>query len=183
MYLDLHDKHRGKTSEKESILDDVVFEIELIKQIDVNIDYILCWSRSGEREKGDDSTKDGHGLADISAALDASPSLRSKKDLILAFIEAQQGHQGDVTEAWQNYLAQQRETELAALIAEERLNNEKTRALVDDAFRDGAVSTLGTSITSLMPPVSRFSATSDLGASLNRVSERILAFFERFSTL
>ena len=183
-YQDLADQHRkAEESEKESVLDDVVFEIELIKQIDINIDYILGMVEKWRAEKGDDSTKDGHGIADISAALDASPSLRSKKDLILAFIEAQQGRQGDLTEAWQNYLAQQRETELAALIAEERLNDEKTRALVEDAFRDGAVSTLGTSITSLMPPVSRFSANSDLGASLNRVTERILAFFERFSTV
>lgn len=42
IYNALWEKHRkGEKKDKESILDDVVFEIELVKQVEVNIDYIL----------------------------------------------------------------------------------------------------------------------------------------------
>ena len=42
IYNALWEKHRKREkTEKESILDDVVFEIELVKQVEVNIDYIL----------------------------------------------------------------------------------------------------------------------------------------------
>ncbi len=42
VYNTLWERHRKRdTGAKESILDDVVFEIELIKQVEVNFDYIL----------------------------------------------------------------------------------------------------------------------------------------------
>ncbi len=41
MYHDLHEKYKSPNGEKDSILDDVVFEMELVKQVEVNIDYIL----------------------------------------------------------------------------------------------------------------------------------------------
>ena len=42
MYVDLYQKYKQKDDgEKESIKDDIVFEMELVKQVEVNIDYIL----------------------------------------------------------------------------------------------------------------------------------------------
>lgn len=42
VYIDLYqDFTKGKDADKENINDDIVFEMELIKQIEVNIDYIL----------------------------------------------------------------------------------------------------------------------------------------------
>ena len=64
------------------ITDDIVFEIELIKQIEINIDYILLLVKKYH----DSHCEDKEVLIDIRKAMDASPELRSKKALIETFI-------------------------------------------------------------------------------------------------
>ena len=65
-------------SEKENINDDVVFEMELIKQIEINIDYILELIRKYHTG----SQEDKELLVDINKAIDSSVELRNKKELI-----------------------------------------------------------------------------------------------------
>ena len=85
-YLDLYDEHkRTRDGDKESILDDLEFEIELVKQVEINVDYILKLVDQVRKERGD-----GNGvelLATIRHVLDVSPSLRDKKDLIEDFVK------------------------------------------------------------------------------------------------
>ena len=84
-YQDLRDewKARRETGEKEDITDDIVFEIELIKQIEINIDYILLLVQKYH----DTHCQDKEVLITIKKAIDASPELRSKKALIENFID------------------------------------------------------------------------------------------------
>lgn len=179
IYLNLHDKHRGKDApEKESILDDVVFEIELIKQVEVNIDYILLLVQKWREAKGNGSDKEMEALVNIQNAIDSSPSLRNKRDLILAFVESVSV--GDTSDDWAAFIAQRREAELAELIETEKLKETETRAFVADAFRDGAIPTAGTTITQILPPTSRFAAGGQHGAKKQRVLEKITEFFERY---
>ncbi|TCJ31050.1 type I restriction endonuclease subunit R [Nocardioides jejuensis] len=179
IYLNLHDKHRSKeTPEKESILDDVVFEIELIKQVEVNIDYILLLVQKWREAKGNGSDKEMEALVNIQNAIDSSPSLRNKRDLVMAFLDSITV--SDTTEDWSKFIAERREKELAELIAEEKLKESETRAYVANAFRDGALSTTGTAITQILPPVSRFSAGGEHGARKLRVIEKLTEFFERY---
>jgi type I restriction enzyme, R subunit len=184
VYQDLAEQHRStERQEKESVLDDVVFEMELIKQIDINIDYILGLVAEWRANKGDDLSKDGPSLEGIERTIDASASLRSKKDLIMDFIRNQQGAPGVVGEAWSHYLQEQREAELTALIEDERLKPEPTRQLIEGAFRDGEMSTLGTAVTDLLPPTRRFGGRADSTETLTRVTEKLRAYFERFHTI
>lgn len=179
LYLNLHDKHRGQdTPDKESILDDVVFEIELIKQVEVNIDYILLLVQRWREARGDGSDKEMEALVTIQNAIDASPSLRNKRDLILEFIDSISV--SDVGDDWANFVATRREHELTTLIESEKLKEAETRAFVDEAFRVGAISSAGTAITQILPPASRFSASSEHGVKKQRVLQKLTSFFERF---
>ena len=156
IYLDLFAEFRKETdAEKESINDDIVFEIELIKQVEVNVDYVLMLVRKYLDEKGPGEDKEVR--AAIDRAVDSSPSLRNKKDLIEQFVDSLTVD-AEVDAEWQAFIAARRSAELDQIISDEGLNPEATRSFVDTAFRDGALTTAGTAITRILPPVSRFSA-------------------------
>lgn len=175
-YQDLRDewKNRKPSSEKEDITDDIVFEIELIKQIEINIDYILMLVKKYH----DSHCNDKEVLITIRKAVDASPELRSKKALIETFI-AGINDVSDVMIEWRSYVAEEKEKQLAAIIKEENLKDEETRNFMDAAFRDGSVKTSGTAIDKLMPPMSRFGG-GDRAEKKQGVIDKLKGFFERF---
>ena len=151
-YIDLYDKFRRKDSgDKENINDDIIFEIELIKQVEVNIDYILMLVEKYH----DGNCEDKEILSAIRKAVDASIQLRSKKELIEQFI-SRVNVESSVQSDWRRYVSEQEKSDLAEIIAAEKLKPEETRKFMENAFRDGAVKTTGTDIDKLMPPVSRF---------------------------
>ena len=152
----------------------MVFEIELIKQIEINIDYILMLVKKYH----DTHCTDKEILINIQKAVDASPEMRSKKQLIEAFI-AGVNDIDDVMEGWRSYVAEEREKQLTELIAEEKLKDAETRKFIENAFRDGEVKTTGTEIDRLMPPVSRFGG-GNRAAKKQGVIEKLKTFFERF---
>ncbi|WP_243073673.1 type I restriction endonuclease subunit R [Microbacterium sp. SS28] len=178
IYLDLYAEFRKvTTAEKERINDDIVFEIELIKQVEINVDYILMLVDKYRNERGDGDDK---GIrAEITRAIDASPSLRNKKDLIEAFVD-RVSVAGSIDEEWAAFVAAQRAAELDRIIAEEKLRPEETHEFVQRAFRDGSLQTGGTAITRVLPPVSRFAGDGGHGEKKQRVLEKLGAFFERF---
>ncbi|MBS5842609.1 MAG: type I restriction endonuclease subunit R [Clostridiales bacterium] len=175
-YQDLRDewKNRKSSGEKEDITDDIVFEIELIKQIEINIDYILMLVKKYH----DSHCNDKEVLITIRKAVDASPELRSKKALIETFI-AGINDVSDVMLEWRNYVAEEKEKQLIAIIKEENLKEEETRKFMDVAFRDGSVKTSGTAIDKLMPPMSRFGG-GNRAEKKQGVIDKLKVFFERF---
>ena len=178
IYLDLYAEFRkDKDADKELINDDIVFEIELIKQVEINVDYILMLVAKYRERFGDGDDKEIR--AEISRAVDASPTLRNKKDLIEAFVDSV-SVDGEIDEEWQAFVAAKREAELEAIIEDEHLRAEATREFVATAFRDGALRTTGTAITKVLPPVSRFASDGGHGEKKQRVIEKLGAFFERF---
>ena len=178
IYLDLYAEFRKeKDSERESINDDVVFEIELIKQVEINVDYVLMLVDRYRRERGDGDDKEIR--AEITRAIDASPSLRNKKDLIEAFVNRVSAD-GAVDEEWARFIAARREAELDQIIAEESLRPEETREFVDRAFRDGGIQATGVAITKVLPPASRFSPDGGHGDKKQRVLGKLGEYFERF---
>lgn len=181
IYLRLRDEFaRDRDGDREVINDDVVFEIELVKQVEINVDYILMLVEKLRAEKGDGDDKEVR--AEITRAVDASPTLRSKRDLVEDFVESV-SLQGAVDEQWQAYIAAKREAELQELIETHKLKLEQTRSFVDAAFRDGQLRTAGTEITRILPPVSRFNRESNHGDKKKRVIEALSRFFERFRGL
>ena len=175
-YQDLRDewKNRKPGGEKEDITDDIVFEIELIKQIEINIDYILMLVQKYHDNHCDDKEI----LITIRKAVDASPDLRSKKALIETFINGI-NDVSDVMLEWRTFVAEEKERQLAAIIKEENLKDGETRRFMDSAFRDGSVKTTGTDIDGLMPPISRFGG-GNRADKKRTVIEKLRAFFDRF---
>ncbi|AQP48484.1 DEAD/DEAH box helicase [Tessaracoccus aquimaris] len=177
-YLDLHAEFRkGAAADKESIADDVVFEIELIKQVEINVDYILLLVQKFRDEHGDGRDKEIR--AEITRAVESSPTLRDKRDLIEAFVD-QVSIGTSVDDQWQSYVEQRRQTELEEIIADENLKPDETHVFVEAAFRDGSLRTTGTAITRILPPVSRFAPSAGHGEKKQRVIDRLGSFFERF---
>lgn len=175
-YQDLRDEwvNRDK-GEKENITDDIVFEVELIRQIEINIDYILMLVKKYH----DSHCEDKEVLVTIQKAVDASPELRSKKQLIETFI-AGVNDVDDVMTEWHDFVSTQREKELSQIIQEEKLREPETRKFLESAFRDGEIKTTGTDIDRLMPPVSRFGGGGARAKKKQSIIEKLKQFFERF---
>ena len=178
VYLDLYAEFRKDTAvEKESIAEDVVFEIELIKQVEINVDYILMLVEKYRTAKGDG--EDREIKEQITRAIDASPSLRSKKDLIEEFVDSVSAS-GAVDVEWKAFVARRREQELDVMIKEEGLRPDETRVLVDNAFRDGELPVGGTALTRILPPMSRFAPDGAHAIKRSIVLARLTTYVDRF---
>lgn len=175
-YQDLRDEWNEKRKKGEStdIIDDIVFEVELIKQIEINIDYILMLVNKYH----DSHFEDKEVLITIKKAIDSSPELRSKKLLIENFISGI-NDVDDVMAEWSDYVNKNREEELLQIIDEEKLKGIETRKFIENAFRDGEIKTTGTEIDKLMPAVSRFGGGSR-AAKKQTVIDKLKSFFEKY---
>lgn len=176
MYIDLYNEFRKSVdNEKENINDDLVFEMELIKQIEINIDYILGLIKKYH----EDHTKNRELLIDINKAIDSSVELRNKKDLINQFISTLDVH-SVVEDDWKDFVEKKKIEELEQIIESENLDRDATYAFVQNSFRDGNVATTGTALTRVLPPVSRFSPGGERTKKRESVLEKLTGFFERF---
>ena len=175
-YLDLKDewKEKSKKGELEEINEDVVFEIELLKQIEINIDYILMLIQKYH----DSHCNDKEILIHVQKAVDSSPELRSKKALIENFIQ-NINEVDDVVSEWRTFIVERKEAELKEIIETENLKEEETRKFISDCFANGEVKTTGTDINKILPPTSRFGG-GNRGLKKQTVLQRIIGFFEKF---
>ncbi len=175
-YNDLYEewKRRRNNGDKENINDDIVFEVELIKQIEINIDYILLLVKKYH----DTHCEDKEILVSINKAIDSSLQLRSKKQLIDTFI-AGINDVDDVMIEWHEFVSEQKEKELVQIISQEGLKDSETRKFVDYSFRDGNMKTTGTDIDKIMPAMSRF-GEGNREIKKKNIIEKLLAFFEKF---
>ncbi len=175
-YTDLYEefKSRKDNGEVESIKDDVVFEMELVKQVEVNIDYILMLVAKYHQS----NCTDKEILGSIDKAIKSSLALRSKKELIETFI-SKINTNTDVMNDWAKFVKEQEEIDLKNLIEEENLNDEKTRKFIDNAFREGQVKTTGTDIEKILPPMRRFGG-GNRAERKESIIEKIKKFFEKY---
>ncbi len=174
IYIDLWHSMKPTKPEKENINDDIVFEIELIRQVEINIDYILMLVAKYH----DGNCEDKEILVTIDKAINSSIQLRSKKELIENFIRTVNAST-KVDEDWRRFVLEQKETDLSAIITEEKLKPEETRKFIDNSFRDGTLKTTGTDIDKIMPPVSRFGG-GGRAKKKQGVIEKLMKFFEKY---
>lgn len=176
-YLDLKDEYRGRhKEEKEDVSDDIVFEVELVRQQEIDIDYIL----QKVREYHEKNARDKEILVDIERAISSSMELRSKRELILDFINrVDPGSDVDVDEEWKRFVKERRKAELKEMIDDYNLNSEKTQRFIRNSFRDGEIRTTGTGIDEIMPPVSRFGKV-DRDALKGDIIDAVKRYFERY---
>ena len=179
-YLEVYSKLKNVVNgDKESIIDDLVFEIELVKQIEINVDFILILIR---KLLGASASQDKEIKSQISKTVLASYSLRSKKDLIERFVDSI-NNDSDVEGDWRKFISEQKKSELDQIIAEENLNQIETEEFISKAFEDGELKTAGTAVIKLLPPKNMFSPNYEHSIQKAFVIDKLKAFFERFSNL
>lgn len=174
-YHDIYQEIKPKEADKDSILNDVVFEMELVKQVEVNIDYILMLVAKYH----DGNCKDKEILVAIDKAIRSSLQLRSKKELIEDFIETI-NTSTDVNGDWQKFVQEQKEADIQELIQEEKLKPEETKKLMENAFSDGVLKTIGTDIDKILPPISRFGGGGSRDKKKKIVINKLKSFFEKY---
>ena len=152
--------HISFTAPLPFIHDDVIFEMELVKQVEVNIDYILMLIAKFHAS----NYKDKEIRGDIDRAINASLELRSKKELINSFIDSINA-ETQVDKDWQQFVQQKK--------------SEETQRFLDTAFKSGSIKTTGTDIDKLMPPVLRFGG-GNRTEKKQGIIEKLLAFFDKY---
>jgi len=176
MYINLYNEFR-KTGDgdKENVNDDVVFEMELIKQVEINIDFIIELIRKYHASNQEDKEL----LIDINKAIDSSIELRNKKELIEQFIGSLNANSA-VDDDWHKFVDAKKLEELDQIIADEGLSHDETYQFIDNAFRDGSIQSSGTAISKIIPPVSRFSADNSRSMKRETVLDKLTNFFNKF---
>lgn len=193
IYIDLYEKYRERKQQGVSVacndgigqnqpvtlvdvIDDLVFEMELVEQLEVTIDYILNLVEIYHNSNCEDKEV----LTFITKAIGSSPHLRKKKDLIEAFVSTVNS-KTNVNEDWKKYVQEKKEEELNRIISEEKLKPEETRKFLDNSFRDGILKEGGTDIDKIMPKVSLFAKGANNRATKKKgILQRLKEFFEKF---
>ena len=161
--------------DREKISDDIVFEMELVKQVQINIRYILDLVQKWH----DTNCMDKEIIVNIKKQIDASPDMRDKRELIERFIAQMTPEKGpDVGEEWEKYIELEKKIQLNTIIAEEKLRPKETEAFMQRAFADGYVTETGTGIAKILPPSNPFLPES--GEKKQTVIEKLKAYLNKF---
>ena len=178
-YIRIYEELRNiKKQDDTNINDDLVFEMELVKQVEVNIDYILMLIKKYH----EGHMKDKEIVVNIGKAVDSSMELRNKKELIMQFINSLTPD-SEIDEDWEAFVYEAKKLKLNQIIEEENLNKKEAYAFVNDSFRNGFVTTTGVAITKVIPPVPMFTKDNQRTTIIQRVLDKITAFFEVFKSI
>ena len=175
-YLDIREKIIHQQKDKEDICDDLVFEMEFVKQVEVNIDFILFLVEQYRKSH----KQDGEIRVRISKAIDSSPDLRDKKELIEKFIE-QLTPNSEVDAAWRVYVNDEKRRQFDAIIEEENLKRDKAVEFMENAYERGYVPEGGMELDGIMPPINPFDVNANREGKIASVLEKLKAFFQRFA--
>ena len=176
IYLDIREKFIHQKKDKEDICDDLVFEMEFVKQVEVNIDFILFLVEQYRKSH----KQDGEIRVRISKAIDSSPDLRDKKELIEKFIE-QLTPDSEVDAAWRVYVNSEKRRQFDAIIDEENLKRDKAVEFMENAYERGYVPEGGMELDGIMPPINPFDVNANREGKIATVLEKLKAFFQRFA--
>ena len=179
VYIELYNEFRNKAKrDKTDVSEDIVFEMELIKSIEVNIDYIL----ELVKKYHESNMEDKEILVTIQKSIMASPDLRNKKDLIMEFIESL-NQSSDVYNDFESFMNSKKKEELDKIIIDENLNSEETYKFIKKSFEQGRVETNGTEESNILPPMNMFTPTNDRQEKKNKVIDKLLEFFDKFFSI
>ncbi|WP_081783534.1 type I restriction endonuclease subunit R [Xylanibacter brevis] len=166
---------KPNNNNKETINDDIIFEIELVRHDQVNIHYILQLVQ----QYHDADCTDKEIIVQIRKQIEASPDMRDKRELIEKFIDQMTPEKGaDVGEEWNEFIEREKKAELDAIINEEHLKPVETTAFMERAFMDGYVTETGTGIAKILPPANPFLPES--GEKKQTVLEKLKTYLLKF---
>jgi len=176
IYINLYSQFRAQVKGESVIVnDDIIFEMELIKQINVNIDYILELIVKYH----DSNLTDKEILISIQKAVNSSIELRNKKDLIEQFVNSMTP-ETDIYNDWGNFVEKKKTEELNNIISELNLNKPETEQFINNAFKFGYISDMGTAITKVLPPINPFAPNSNYSAVKENVFYTLKQFFDKY---
>lgn len=175
----LRREKEGKESEKSRIdWDDVVFEIDLLKSQEINLDYILELIFEHNKKKMDKSSL----IEEIRRIIRSSVGNRAKESLIVDFInDANLDVISDKTEiikAFFEYAQAKQKEEASELIANENLNEREARHYMEISLKREYVSENGTDLNNILPKMSPLSP--QYLTKKQTVFQKIVAFIEKF---
>ena len=146
-----------------------------VRSVEVNIDYILMLVAKYH----DENMEDKEIVVKVEKAIDSSPTLRNKKDLILKFIDTINVNK-DLVDEWKSYIDKAKEIELNKIINDENLKLEETKRYMNQAFNTGELKSVGTDLTDILPAISMFDKNTNREVKKQTVFQKLLEFFERF---
>ncbi|RDU64610.1 DEAD/DEAH box helicase [Helicobacter didelphidarum] len=177
-YLTIYDELRSD-NEKKPIDDDVVFEIELIKQVEVSVEYILFLLEEYHKEQKSEYKEK------IIKSIESSVSLRNKSDLLkefLAVIEVKKDEEFEVL--FKNFISTKYSEELRVMAQKDGLDKEKVNNFLSNAFDIQQFRDFGKDIDDILPPIPLFASSKEEEEANNAKREEIIyelkAFFEKF---
>ena len=180
-HYEIYKKEKAEQGGKsETIDDEVIYELELVKQVSIGIDFILALVA----QYHESNCQDASIRVKIEKALDASPDLKDKKELVERFIERQTPDSNNVLDKWEEYIIEQRKQELEQIITDENLKHDETVRFMQQSFEDEYVTTSGLAVTNILPPMPIFGAGAGKRAEKKKtVIEKLEAFFKKYFNL
>ncbi|WP_445080111.1 type I restriction endonuclease subunit R, EcoR124 family, partial [Campylobacter jejuni] len=176
-YLELYTAIKNeKRVEKENINDDLIFEIELIKQNEINVDFILFLLEEYHKTN-QEKTKEN-----ILKTIISNPSLRDKKELIEGFLnEIDHNKNSDYKSLFESFMQRKKEQELQKIIEDENLNEHLTKEYLDEAFGLNFFQDKGEGIGRLMPLINPFAPKSEGNdEKRQQIIDKLKSFFDKF---
>jgi len=158
--------------------DDVVFEVDLLKSQEINLDYIL--ELVFEHNK---NTKDKDALIDeVRRLIRSSIGNRAKESLVVDFINQTDlediEDKAGIIDAFFDYAQQQQKIEAEKLIADERLNVEAAKRYMQRSLKNEYASVNGTGLNDILPKMSPLNP--QFLPKKRTVLQKIVAFVEKF---
>lgn len=183
IYNDIRDWFRhernGKAPEDSKIdWDDVVFEIDLLKSQEIDLDYILGLIFEHNRK-----TKDKPALVDeVRRVIRASIGNRAKESLLVDFINETDlepiRDKTDIIAAFFTYAQEKQKKEAAALITGEKLNEEAAKRYIQTSLKRKYASENGADLNAILPKMSPLNP--QYLTKKQSVFQKIVAFIEKF---
>ena len=182
-YNDIRDWLRreksGKEVEESNIdWDDVVFEIDLLKSQEINLDYILELIFEHNKKNKDKATL----IEEIRRVIRASIGNRAKESLVVDFINETDletiQDKANVIDSFFKYAQEKQKKEASELITEENLNEEEAKRYIAASLKREFANENGTELSNLLPKMSRLNP--EYLTKKQSVFQKIVAFVEKF---
>ena len=182
-YNDIRDWLRreksGKESEESNIdWDDVVFEIDLLKSQEINLDYILELIFEHNKKNKDKATL----IEEIRRVIRASIGNRAKESLVVDFINETDletiQDKANVIDSFFKYAQEKQKKEASELITEENLNEEEAKRYIATSLKREFANESGTELNTILPKMSPLNP--QYLTKKQSVFQKIVAFVEKF---
>jgi type I restriction enzyme R subunit len=182
-YNDIRDWLRreksGKESEESKIdWDDVVFEVDLLKSQEINLDYILELIFEHNKKTKDKDTL----ITEIRRVIRASVGNRAKESLVVDFINETDldtlQDKANVIDTFFAYAQSKQKAEALELISEENLNIEEAKRYITTSLKREYASENGTELNALLPKMSPLNP--QYLTKKQSVFQKLVSFVEKF---